>query len=732
MYLFKKSFYLLFSLIFLSGTGCAYYNTLFNAKKSFNAGIEIIQKEPEKESHPNATKYFEDTIDKCWKLIELYSDKSKYADDALLYIVKSEYNLGKYAQARSHADQFVKKYPNSDLIPEANLWYGKLLLKDNQIDDGKEYLYKVINFESRSRLKAEAYYELGNIAYENEDFTGAIDFFNQALKEKVDKQYAAFINFYLGESYFHQNEFKKAIQQYSKVEKFSPSLDVEYRTKFNMGKSQAEIGKSDEALKTFRKMLTAPRFKNFYPFIKTEIATIYNRQNKTGEAIELYKEVVQEKIPSGGTALASYKLAQIYERSVQNIDSAVFYYGDVKKIYAKFDSVEKAEEKYLFLSELKNIRDNIKRDKYLVFKLENDSHFKDSLYTAQYEDSIYRILGEKPTSTMDTLSLKIDTTSYLFLKNIVQLDSLKKFFADSLAKAKEDTLITRLQDSLNVINRYMIYKTPKTEERVEKRKLPQIKEDLKENKFQLAEFFLLQTENYDSAIVQYQNFLKDYSDSLRTPKAIYSLYYIYDTPNYRNPARRDSLKNILLSDYSNSPFARAILKKEGRLQEGSDQIPRENMEHSLFLKAESLYYAQNLDSALDMYKKVAGMDTATIWAAKAQLAVSWIYEKDFKNIEKAVQEYTELKENYNQPQFIALADKKIRPPSQTDLAEIDNQIPGADTVSFAQAIADSAVEKSTSESDSSAGLASSFSQSLPSVNKTKDYRDWRINRAKKD
>lgn len=260
MYLFKKSFYLLFSLIFLSGTGCAYYNTLFNAKKSFNAGIEIIQKEPEKDSHPNATKYFEDTIDKCWKLIELYSDKSKYADDALLYIVKSEYNLGKYAQAKSHADQFVKKYPKSDLIPEANLWYGKLLIKDNQIDDGKEYLYKVINFKSGSRLKAEAYYELGNIAYENGDFTGSIDFFNLALKEKVDKQYAAFINFYLGESYFHQNEFKKAIQQYSKVEKFSPSLDVEYRTKFNMGKSQAEIGKYEEALKTFRKMLTAPRF----------------------------------------------------------------------------------------------------------------------------------------------------------------------------------------------------------------------------------------------------------------------------------------------------------------------------------------------------------------------------------------------------------------------------------------------------------------------------------------
>ncbi len=723
--------FLITSLIIISFFSCAYYNTLFNAKKSFNAGIDIIQKEPEKDSHPNATKYFEDTIDKCWKLIELYSDQSKYSDDALLYIVKSEYHLGKYAQARSHADQFIKKYPDSDLIPEANLWYGKLLIKDNQIKEGEEYLYKVINFKSQSRLKAEAYYELGNIAFENEDYAGSIKFFNQALKEKVDKQYAAFVNFYLGESYFHQNAYKNAIQQYSKVEKFSPSLDVEYKTKFNLGKSQAEIGKYVDALKTFRKMLTAPRFKGFYPFIKTEIATIYYRQQKSDEALELYKEVVREKVSSGGTALASYNLAKIYENSIQNIDSAVFYYGEVKKIFVKFDSVEKAEEKYFFLSELKKIRDNIKWDSYLVFKLENDSYFRDSLYTAQFEDSILRQLGQKPNTPMDTLALKIDTTSSLFQKSIVQLDSMKQFIADSLANAKGDTLVAFLQDSLKEINRYMLYKAPKTEEKVEKRKLPQIKDDLKENKFQLAEFFLLQIENYDSAIVQYQNFLKNYSDSLRTPKAIYSLYFIYDTPVHHNPAKRDSLKNVLLTDFPDSPFARAILKKEGNLQEAEQEV-RKHLEHTLFLRAESLYFAQNIDSAIAIYKKVAQMDTTDMWAAKAQFALGWIYEKDLNDIDRAVAEYTELKENYHQPEFVTYAGKKIQPPAQIATPNPEDQNLRVDSTSYAQVISDSTVSERPSSLDAAAQLQNLQSQSLPSVNKTKDYREWRINRTLKD
>ncbi len=190
---------------------CAYYNTLFNAKKSFKEGVKIIQSEPDKESHPQANKYFEDTIDKCWKLIDIYSDGSKYADDALLYIIKSEYYLQKYAQAKSHANQFLLKYSGSDLIPEVNIWYGKLSLKENKVGEGREYLNRVINLSQNSKLKAEAFYELGNIAYENFRYEEASDFFKKALNEKVDEQYAAFINFFLGESFFHQKQYKEAI-----------------------------------------------------------------------------------------------------------------------------------------------------------------------------------------------------------------------------------------------------------------------------------------------------------------------------------------------------------------------------------------------------------------------------------------------------------------------------------------------------------------------------------------
>ncbi|MBN2365465.1 MAG: tetratricopeptide repeat protein [Calditrichaeota bacterium] len=704
---------------------------MFNAEKSYNAGIEIIQKEPEKDSHPQANKYFEETIDKCWKLIEIYSDKSKYADDALLYIIKSEYYVGKYAQARVHTDQFLQKYPESELVPEANLWYGKLLLKDGQIQKGKEYLNKVINISSNSRLKAEAYYELGNLAFEDENYGEAIRYFEDALKEKIDEQYAAFINYYLGESYFQQKMFKKAIDFYKKVEKYSPSLDIEYKTKLNWGKSYAQTDNFREAEETLRKMLTAPRFKAFIPQIKTELATVYYLQDKKLEAVALYKEVVKSRVASSGTAEASYKLGQIYEKDIQNIDSSVHYYGEVKKIFSKYDSIEQAEDKYFFLSELKKIRDNIKKDKFLVHKLENDSYFRDSLYTAQYEDSILRLLGKKPVVSQEMNLTDLDTTNLLYSMTIPQLDSLKQVIGDTLQLMTDDTLKTVLQDSLEKINTYMLLKAPKTEQKMEKRKLPQIKEDLKEARYQLAQFFLLQTQNYDSAITHYTSFLNSYSDSVLTPKAIYSLYYIYDLPAYMNPGKRDSLKNILINEYQETAFARKINpEKTVSVASADSSDSLKTIDKNLFMRAESLYFNQDIDSALTVYERVASLDSTSIWSAKAQLARAWIYEKDLNDIDRAIIEYTKLKNNFHQPEMVALASKKVQHPA----AEIKGETPAEpipqDSLYFAQtAISDSTETVRPGISDTGdPQQGASTDSSLPSVNKTREFREWRINR----
>ena len=735
---------LLVILSFLFGVRCAYYNILFNAQKEYKDGIKIIQREPEKKKHPQANKHFEQTIEKCWKLIELYSDKSKYADDALLYIVKSEFNLRKYAQSRLHVNQFLNKYPDSKLVPEAYLWKGKLLLVEDKIDEGKEYLNRCITATKDSKIRAQAYYELGNLFFKNEEYEQASKIFEKALHEKTDKQYAAFIQFYLAESYFQQKKYKEAIKKYKKVEKFSPSLDIEYRTKFNLAKCYTSIEKYDEALKILRKMLTAPRFKNFVSMIKTEIATIHDLQGKLDEAIDQYREIVRERKPQEGTALASFDLAKIYETRLQNVDSAVYYYGQVKKIYTKFDSVEKAEQKHTFLSEMKKIRDAIRKDTRLAYRLENEPRFRDSLYTAQLEDSLQQEL-KKLTQRSDTTSSQLADS----LKSA--LDSLNLGFADSSKITQKDTTTEKTGDKqptgneLDFRNSLLVGeegKPPKTQEEkkkkgkkgeeqpkvktLEKRKLPQIKEDLKNNRYHFAEFFLLQVQNYDSASYYYNQFLNAYHDSLLTPKALYSLYFIYSSQAHFDSLKRDSIANLLIRKHPESPFAKVILKDRGMIQEQQGTDSLETLAHQLYLQAEKLREANHSDSALTILRKITELDTTSKWAAKAQFARAWIYEHQLRDTAKAIEAYKLLQGKFKVPEFASVAAKKIAPPPK----EKPPVHPDSTLSPEILASDDTSRIVTAATTDTTKQIVAEKSE-FPIITDMKAYIRWRLNRLKR-
>ena len=720
---------------------CAYYNTMFNAKKEYNEGIKIIQSEPEKTTHPNADRHFNSTIDKCWKLIEIYSDKSKYADDALMYIVRSEYYVGKYPQAKLHLEQFRKKYPKSEFIPEAFLWEGKLLIQEDKLDDARSALNRCLTESENSEVRAQAYYELGNLAFQNENYTAAIEVFQKALSEKLDKQYAASIQYYLGESYFAQEQYENAIPRFREVEKYAPSLDIEYKTKFNLAQSYAYIKKYNAALEILRKMLTAPRFSNFIPSIKTEIAHINDQQGRTDLALDLYKEVVKERKSAPGTALASLNLADIYENRLDNIDSAVFYYGKVKKLYSRFDSIDYAERKFKFLSGLKDIRDAIKIDSRLIYRLENDRYFRDSLYNAQLEDSIQKELEKLEKSNLDSTKQKnLDSLKQvlnamnndIFGNDTTNIDG-KEENPDSTESQNQnefpddDNPLNQLQ-SENPKNQSNTNETvQKPEKKLEQRKLPQIKKDLKNNTYHLAEFFLLEVGNYDSALVHYNNFLNLYSDSILTPKALYSIYYIKSDPEYSDSATADSVQQILINDYPNSPFTYKLMELNGIPIDTVHEDTVEQKADSLFRVAEKLKYSNQIDSAIKIYRKVANIDTSRLISAKAQYNIAWLYERTLENMDSAMSAYTKLNTKYPFKDYQKIALNKISPPKAEPLK--------SDSLDSTKVYPDSSVILASGENIGENTIApdddSNDSKGFPIITNRKRYRTWRQNRIQK-
>lgn len=679
--------------------GCAYYNILFNAKRSYEDGIEEILKSPDRTQVPaSAKRYFEATIDKCWKLIDLFSDKSKYADDALLYICKSEYYLEKYTQSKLHLEQFLRKYPESKLVPEAHLWYGKTLMRLEEFDKAEESLRYAINNSDNSKIHAEAYFELGSVDFDNEEYESAIEFYQKALDEDPDDQYRALLQFNLGEAFYIQENYEQAIKHFKKVEDNDPSVDIEYQTKLHMAYSYSETGKYENAYKILRKMLTAPRFKDFIPVIKTAIGENYEKQQRYLDAMEIYRETIVEKKPSPGTAQAAFNLAGIYETVFRNVDSAVVYYSQVGKLYNRFDSLETAKNKEVFLKGLKDIRDNIKRDQRLVFKLENDPYFRDSLYNAQYEDSIQLLLNIDSIH-VDSSVVEPPTQQFPAFEDSLlwenPSDSLDNPLGNNLPPQNQDTTISPI-DELNenelppgiedlegepgqnqpLAEGEEEELPPEPEKPVERRKLPQIKHDLKSERYQLAEYHLLKTENYDSAMHYFKKFLAQYDDSLLTPKALYSLRFIYKRAGHKSVAKVDSLESIILNQYPESVFAEQILKQRGVLSEQEDEETAHKESRQLFMQAESLYFAENIDSALKKYDRITEIDTSSEWSAKAMYAKAWIYERELHEKELALNTYEKIIAEYPDiAEYTAIARKKTTPlPEETTPSAEDTLI----------------------------------------------------------
>lgn len=672
--------------LLLLASSCAYYNTLFNAKKSFNEGLELVKENPDGGTGGTgkASQHFETTIEKCWKLIEIYSDQNKYADDALLYIIKSEFYLGRYTQGRVYLEQFFAKYPESELTAEAQLWYGKMLLAENDIDKANEYFLRVTTNSDNAQLRSSASFELGRYAFENENYDEAIRLLETALKEKIDDKFKAPLLFYLGESYFSQNDYKKAIEQYKRVENSSPEDDIAYRARLNLAKTYIRNQQYKESRKELDRLLSDPKHSRHTPMIQTVIAQSYLAGGDIPRAVELYKENIREGKRSPGTALAAFDLAKIYEQKLNNLDSALAYYGTVEKMFAKFDSVAAARAKITYLGEYRVIRDEIVKDQNLVDRLTNDAVFRDSLLTAQLQDSLRKAQGlPDPVETIlpqDTTAIaettaNADSMALTSGNDAQQADSLalavgQNENVDPFAVGNQDlpgkTNLENEDQSLTTGNPASNNQPPNQPAKpLELRKLPEIEFDLMNNRFHLAEFYLLKVEEYDSAITHYQRFLETYDDSILTPKTMYSLAYIYSTEARKDSARVRALQDQLVAEYPESQFSRNILRERGLLTEtDSDTINQaEELAQRRFREAEDLLFAGDYRSALAAYQEVAQLDSAMEISAKAQFASGWILEKNLSEPDRAKAAYEALISRYpDHPKYVKAARIRITPP----------------------------------------------------------------------
>ncbi|MCK4385580.1 MAG: TonB family protein, partial [candidate division Zixibacteria bacterium] len=140
--------------------------------------------------------------------------------------------------------------------------------------------------------------------------------------------------------------------------------------------------------------------------------------------------------------------------------------------------------------------------------------------------------------------------------------------------------------------------------------------------FLLAELYLTQMNQPDSALAEYLVLADKYPESEYTPKSLYVAAWILENVKHDTTQAEDIYRRIL-KDYPGSDYLKPAMKF---LKVFPDSLEIDNPERE-YLEAERMLLAHgDVDSALILYNEIIKRFPQSIYAGKSAYAVAWITE----------------------------------------------------------------------------------------------------------
>ena len=350
----------------LAATGnlsCAYFNTLYNAKKKYNDAQKsernstqaLVEQNIDDDGNligirtnsrtataapgaNNAT--YEEVIEKCKKLIARYP-KSKHVDDAMLLIGKSLYSLGRYDESVAALDSLTGHYPKTNLRREAEFLEGKALAKGEHYDAAATALAHFVDTYRKDDNRPEAFYLLCTSLMQLGLADNAVAALQRLEKDHSRSEYRYRAQTDMAAILVEKGLYKESLAVYQRLSSARIPSKMRYDVWLGMGRSQIELAQYDEALVTLSKLREFSLTPDREPVVLLLRGRALAGADSTRRAIGNYKTVAQRFARGVYGAEADYRLGVLYE-SIDSLKTAQHYYQEVPKAYSGSEFAEDA------------------------------------------------------------------------------------------------------------------------------------------------------------------------------------------------------------------------------------------------------------------------------------------------------------------------------------------------------------------------------------------------------
>ncbi len=727
----RKLFFLFVVSFMLSGCGTglksrwgnftAYYNTYYNAKKSYGAGLKKVLEADQNynpqqpirvhETPINAgTQDFDKAIDKGAEILRKHGD-TKWVDNSLLLIGKSYFFKKEYFSADQKFEELLVQTDDETLIQESILWKARTLLEMELYGQGIQYINQELNDREdnwKKGKRAELELILAQIYVAQENWLSAIDLLNKSLDHLNSKKYKERGYFLLGQLNERQGNYREAFRAFSEVQNFYTDYDLQYLSLRKTAETARILGDNDTALNTFNRMVKDDKNTEFVSELDYEIARTYQTKKEFKTAENIYKKILQNEInqPDAETKALTYNgLAEVYRFGYDDLEMAAAYYDTASRQNATMNELPEdfnATELAISFGEYSELKNEIAYRDSLIWvsnlsKVELDSLISEIKKRKLNEIEEARRNQEQQQNTLVNLSAgeqeQTNTGNNGFL-NVnspeLQNNARTQFIAvwgnrpltdnwrvSELIQAAVTSDITENTDG---INNGQISSTQSFDTSIDLSEVPFqedekniMRQEIATYKFELGNLFYISLNMPDSAVKYFEDVIENHIESDKVPVSYYSLSEIQSLSGNSDEARSNA--KILVDAYPDSRYAERLAEKYGLLR----VVTKDTLNLSLADQVEEIKADTSLSTSMEAEKvseialaNTANSEAAPILYEAIQLYISagrqdTIYKENFDKWNEVKKEFLNRK-----TEFLALKDSlkiQIQDTSLTD-AEI--------------------------------------------------------------
>ncbi|TDI90771.1 MAG: tetratricopeptide repeat protein [Caldithrix sp.] len=616
-----RAFFSIFVVSFLVSS-CAYFNTFYNTKKVFNEAKKERKKRIGDKPTSSELQKYDKTIEKASKILEVYPN-SKYVDDAVMILGECFYYKGENVRAQRKFHELVTYFPESEYFLKAKIWLAKTDIKLRDYPAARLNLRELLSLQKLKRsIRTESRYLLGESLFEEGRFSEAATEYETAAVDAKDKLIKTNAYLKLGECQIINEEFAAAITSFRNATRYSPDKDLKFDSRLNLGKALKLAGDFKDATRICSQLLENFSYRKQHGLVKLEIAdcvyheglSLYDKlkdanveySGKIKQALDAYQATAEEFKKTKVSAAAYYQMAKIYEEDLADFNKAMVSYNKVRGEYPKSEWVPEATKKANDIGDLIRLKSLVRKSQGKQLAMSSGRYHQ--------------------LSELELLLLEHGVHPEL------------RFMQRQKKTAKLDLSTLSAEDNLS-----------------EKEKKKKSLDELVANKLQLAEVYLFQFNQIDSALFEYDEIDELFPSHPETAKAIYSSAFIYEN-EFQNKSRTDSLLYTLLQRFPDSYQAQDARKKLGLPLK-----PIINGPSILFRKAEAaLFNEKNVQNAISGYEAVLAKYPDSEYAPKALFALGWVHDLVTLDKEKATVLYEEIQNKYPNSKFARLVARKLR------------------------------------------------------------------------